>query len=149
MAVVGKPPSRSSRRSPRQDRSRSNPKQFAPRERLRSMPYRCAYRNDSPEVARLCGLVRSRITEVANHEKRKPPRKQAFPRRLKRRGWDLNPRGTYAPAGFQDRCNRPLCHLSEGFHCKQLRHFTLPAARRWLACRLYRPPRMTREPRVY
>ena len=31
-----------------------------------------------------------------------------------RRGWDLNPRGTYAPAGFQDRCNRPLCHLSEG-----------------------------------
>ncbi len=22
-----------------------------------------------------------------------------------RRGWDLNPRGTYAPAGFQDRCN--------------------------------------------
>ena len=31
-----------------------------------------------------------------------------------RRGWDLNPRGTYAPAGFQDRCNRPLCHLSVG-----------------------------------
>src|SRR6185437_10231371 len=30
-----------------------------------------------------------------------------------RRGWDSNPRGACAPAGFQDRCIRPLCHLSE------------------------------------
>ena len=30
---------------------------------------------------------------------------------MKRRGGDLNPRGL-SPDGFQDRCNRPLCHPS-------------------------------------
>ncbi len=34
-----------------------------------------------------------------------------------RRGRDSNPRGAFTPAGFQDRCNRPLCHLSEVEHC--------------------------------
>jgi hypothetical protein len=29
-----------------------------------------------------------------------------------RRGWDLNPRGTLIPAGFQDRCLQPLGHPS-------------------------------------
>jgi site-specific DNA recombinase len=29
-----------------------------------------------------------------------------------RRGWDSNPRSSCEDAGFQDRCNRPLCHLS-------------------------------------
>ena len=29
-----------------------------------------------------------------------------------RRGWDSNPRGACTPAGFQDRCIRPLCHPS-------------------------------------
>ncbi len=29
-----------------------------------------------------------------------------------RRGWDLNPRGAFAPAGFRNQCIRPLCHLS-------------------------------------
>ena len=28
------------------------------------------------------------------------------------RGWDLNPRGSFAPAGFRNQCVRPLCHLS-------------------------------------
>ena len=28
----------------------------------------------------------------------------------------MNPRCPYGHAGFQDRCNRPLCHLSE--HCR-------------------------------
>ena len=30
-----------------------------------------------------------------------------------RRGWDSNPRSPRRDAGFQDRCNQPLCHLSE------------------------------------
>ena len=29
-----------------------------------------------------------------------------------RRGRDLNPRTPFDVAGFQDRCNRPLCHPS-------------------------------------
>lgn len=29
-----------------------------------------------------------------------------------RRGWDSNPRGTFIPAGFQDRCLQPLGHPS-------------------------------------
>ena len=29
-----------------------------------------------------------------------------------RRGWDSNPRGALTPAGFQDQCIQPLCHLS-------------------------------------
>ena len=29
-----------------------------------------------------------------------------------RMGWDSNPRGARTPAGFQDRCIRPLCHPS-------------------------------------
>ena len=33
-------------------------------------------------------------------------------RRLWRRGWDSNPRRILTLAGFQDRCDRPLCHLS-------------------------------------
>ena len=31
-----------------------------------------------------------------------------------RRGWDSNPRGTFIPAGFQDRCLQPLGHPSSG-----------------------------------
>ena len=31
-----------------------------------------------------------------------------------RRGWDSNPRGTFIPAGFQDRCLQPLGHPSNG-----------------------------------
>jgi hypothetical protein len=31
-----------------------------------------------------------------------------------RKGWDSNPRGACAPAGFQDQCIRPLCHPSAG-----------------------------------
>jgi hypothetical protein len=30
-----------------------------------------------------------------------------------RRGRDSNPRSPLSDAGFQDRCNQPLCHLSE------------------------------------
>src|SRR4051794_2337792 len=30
-----------------------------------------------------------------------------------RKGWDSNPRRTCALSGFQDRCDRPLCHPSE------------------------------------
>ena len=30
-----------------------------------------------------------------------------------RRGWDSNPRGTFIPAGFQDRCLQPLGHPSK------------------------------------
>jgi hypothetical protein len=29
-----------------------------------------------------------------------------------RRGGDSNPRDAYTPAGFQDQCIQPLCHLS-------------------------------------
>ena len=32
-----------------------------------------------------------------------------------RRGWDSNPRGTFIPAGFQDRCLQPLGHPSRSF----------------------------------
>ena len=32
--------------------------------------------------------------------------------RIWRRGWDSNPRATYAAAGFQDRCFQPLSHPS-------------------------------------
>ncbi len=35
-----------------------------------------------------------------------------------RMGWDSNPRGTRAPAGFQDRCLRPLGHPSAA-RCRQ------------------------------
>ena len=35
--------------------------------------------------------------------------------RRKRRGRDSNPRWSYPHSGFQDRCNRPLCHLSGGW----------------------------------
>ena len=69
------------------------------------MSYRCVYRNDPPEVALLCVLVRSRNRMMTPTRMKKPPRNQALSRRFQRRGWDLNPRGTYAPAGFQDRCN--------------------------------------------
>src|SRR6476620_10151303 len=31
---------------------------------------------------------------------------------LKRKGRDSNPRTPFGVAGFQDRCNRPLCHPS-------------------------------------
>src|SRR5262245_4002920 len=34
---------------------------------------------------------------------------------MKRRGGDSNSRATCMAAGFQDRCNRPLCHLSGVF----------------------------------
>src|SRR6266496_3932077 len=33
-------------------------------------------------------------------------------RRVWRMGWDSNPRGACAPAGFQDRCLKPLGHPS-------------------------------------
>ena len=33
-------------------------------------------------------------------------------RQFWRRGWDSNPRSSCEDAGFQDRCNQPLCHLS-------------------------------------
>ena len=41
-------------------------------------------------------------------------RSKAFmlPRGLLRRRWDLNPRGTFAPAGFRNRCLQPLSHSS-------------------------------------
>jgi hypothetical protein len=32
-----------------------------------------------------------------------------------RRGWDSNPRGTFIPAGFQDRCLQPLGHPSKPY----------------------------------
>ncbi len=32
--------------------------------------------------------------------------------RVWRREWDSNPRATFGAAGFQDRCNQPLCHPS-------------------------------------
>ena len=32
-----------------------------------------------------------------------------------RRGWDSNPRGTFIPAGFQDRCLQPLGHPSKAY----------------------------------
>ena len=41
---------------------------------------------------------------------------------LWRRGWDLNPRAPCGAAGFQDRCNQPLCHLSS-FKIKKLGGF--------------------------
>ncbi len=60
----------------------------------------------------------SKADEVESDRNAKRPENQGVCEPLRtadeRRGWDLNPRGTYAPAGFQDRCNRPLCHLSEG-----------------------------------
>src|SRR5205807_762542 len=33
----------------------------------------------------------------------------------KRRGRDSNPRSSFPDVGFQDRCNRPLCHPSVYF----------------------------------
>ena len=41
-------------------------------------------------------------------------RSKAFmlPRGSLRRRWDLNPRGTFAPAGFRNRCLQPLSHSS-------------------------------------
>src|ERR1700722_14373075 len=34
---------------------------------------------------------------------------------LERRVWDSNPRGTFIPAGFQDRCLQPLGHPSYAY----------------------------------
>ncbi len=35
-----------------------------------------------------------------------------------RREWDSNPRWTYAHDGFQDRCIKPLCHLSNNLYIR-------------------------------
>ena len=48
-----------------------------------------------------------------------------------RKGWDSNPRETYASAGFQDRCIRPLCHPSTSCNlnlCRFWLRHNLPAA---------------------
>src|SRR5450759_4307054 len=37
-----------------------------------------------------------------------------------RRGWDSNPRTTCAVAGFQDRCDEPLCHPSACGQCSNV-----------------------------
>src|SRR5665647_3318578 len=37
-----------------------------------------------------------------------------------RRGWDSNPRTTCAVAGFQDRCDEPLCHPSAPCKCSNV-----------------------------
>src|SRR5665647_1665099 len=37
-----------------------------------------------------------------------------------RRGWDSNPRTTCAVAGFQDRCDEPLCHPSAPCQCSNV-----------------------------
>jgi hypothetical protein len=51
-----------------------------------------------------------------------------------RRGWDSNPRGACAPAGFQDQCIRPLCHPSgagafsnQGDDLSSMLHWEVPA----------------------
>ena len=60
---------------------------------------------------------------------RKTPRTRAFSdnpifsasETLERRGWDSNPRGTFIPAGFQDRCLQPLRHPSRIYRiCRQM-----------------------------
>ena len=59
------------------------------------------------------------MTGEETSEKKVPPENEENPseqgvlRGLERRGWDLNPRCPCGHAGFQDRCNRPLCHLSK------------------------------------
>ena len=39
-------------------------------------------------------------------------RRAARSAKNQRRGWDSNPRSPRGDSGFQDRCNRPLCHPS-------------------------------------
>ena len=39
-------------------------------------------------------------------------RPSVLPSGMKRRGRDSNPGSPHGDSGFQDRCNRPLCHLS-------------------------------------
>ena len=50
----------------------------------------------------------------------------------KRRGRDSNPGWTCIHAGFQDRCNRPLCHLSGGLG--SIRAASYSPARRLASC---------------
>ena len=46
-----------------------------------------------------------------------------------RRGWDSNPRGTFIPAGFQDRCLQPLGHPSKPYKSSTLHGWSvLPGA---------------------
>ncbi len=52
---------------------------------------------------------------------------------VKRRGRDSNPGWTCIHAGFQDRCNRPLCHLSKCFSSQQLQPNCVTVDRAWLA----------------
>ena len=47
-----------------------------------------------------------------------------------RRGWDSNPRGTFIPAGFQDRCLQPLGHPS--LLGSQFRDFRRRLVARWI-----------------
>ena len=51
-------------------------------------------------------------SEIRTHEAPLPAFKTARPLIRWRRGWDSNPRKTCAFGGFQDRCLKPLGHLS-------------------------------------
>jgi integrase/recombinase XerD len=46
--------------------------------------------------------------------------------KMQRRGGDSNPRSGCPDSGFQDRCNRPLCHLSEVHNVSSLLTFWQP-----------------------
>src|SRR5262245_32767008 len=45
----------------------------------------------------------------------------------KRRGRDSNPRTSFLVVGFQDRCNRPLCHPSKSLPILVLRRSPVPS----------------------
>ena len=81
-------------------------------------------RRDRPECngrdrpVRSPGVSRNRVSNRVSNRGcySASPRKtiilQCFMQESWRMGWDSNPRGTCAPAGFQDRCLRPLGHPS-------------------------------------
>src|SRR6266511_419023 len=54
-----------------------------------------------------------------------------------RKGWDSNPRGAYAPGGFQDRCLKPLGHPSLSTMSNT---YTLPPTKQMWILPLRLPP---------
>ncbi len=95
----------------------------------RQMSYRPAYRNRTRTGAVWCGSVQSRhwrrrtpSPTPETNKPRKSPRFAGLPRFIPAEREGFEPTMPYGHSGFQDRCNQPLCHLSNS-----PRTFTSPA----------------------
>ncbi len=71
------------------------------------------------------GTPKHEPVEPDNAEK--PLEKQGFSAFSKRRGRDSNPGTSYPVSGFQDRCIRPLCHLSRDLSTAGMPRSTRPS----------------------